>query len=139
MVLARPGAAEAKARCGNPAAPPKAGRETADETGVNSPAEPIVVRDDPPRFGVASQSLRWPDDPQARVTFVLKDHTAYVIHITRGTTVSGTQILQAFRGIAGERRVKVLAVDFLTIGFWEKMVERKLVDDWGMENPEMLL
>jgi hypothetical protein len=106
---------------------------------VNSPAEPVVVVDAPPPFKVASQSLRWPGDPAARLTFVLKDHTAYILNINRGASTSGTQILQSFRPIAAARRVKVLAVDFLTIGFWEKMVERKLVDDWGMENPEMLL
>jgi hypothetical protein len=106
---------------------------------VNSPADPVVVHDDPPPFRVPSQSLRWPADPEARLTFVLKDHTAYVLNINRGAATSGTQILRAFRPIAAERRIKVLAVDFLTIGFWEKMVERKLVDDWGMENPEMLL
>jgi hypothetical protein len=112
----------------------------ATESPAVSPAPaPAIVNDDPPPFGVASQSLSWADDPEARLTFVLRPHSAYVLGISRGRTLSGTRILQAFQGMVGERRIKVIGVDFLTIGFWEKMVERRLVHDWSMEDPRMLL
>jgi hypothetical protein len=108
---------------------------------VSSPAAGpiVVVTDDPPPYGVASQSMTWADDPDARLVFVLKDHSAYILDVTRGASTTGMQILEAFQAIAEGRRIKVIRVDFLTIGFWEKMVERKLVHDWGMEDPQMLL
>lgn len=99
----------------------------------------MIVKDDPPPYKTPSFTLTWPDDPEAKLHYALKGDTAYVVHIQRGKGISGGQILQAFQAIAESRRIKVIAVDFPTIGFWEKMLERKLVHDWGMENPKMLL
>ncbi len=104
-----------------------------------SSTAPSIVPDDPPPYKTPSFTLSWPDDPEARLHYALKPDTAYVVHIQRGQTTAGWQILQAFQSIAEARRIKVIAVDFSTIGFWEKMLERKLVHDWGMENPKMLL
>ncbi len=106
---------------------------------MSSASAPAIVQDDPPPYKTPSFTLSWPDDPEAKLHYALKADTAYVIHIQRGSSVSGAQILQAFQAVAGERRIKVIGVDFMTIGFWEKMLERKLVHDWGMENPKMLL
>ena len=99
----------------------------------------MIVQDDPPPYKTTSYTLSWSDDPEARLHYALKGDTAYVVHLQRGKVTSGAQILQAFQSIAESRRIKVIGVDFSTIGFWEKMLERKLVHDWGMENPKMLL
>ena len=99
----------------------------------------MIVQDDPPPYKTPSFTLSWPDDPEARLHYALKGETAYVIHVQRGQGLSGGAILQAFQMVAETRRIKVINVDFSTIGFWEKMLERKLVHDWGMENPKMLL
>lgn len=104
-----------------------------------SSTAPVIVQDDPPPYKTPSFTLSWSDDPEARLQYALKSDTAYIVHLQRGKTTSGSQILQAFQAIAEARRIKVIAVDFSTIGFWEKMLERKLVHDWGMENPKMLL
>ena len=69
----------------------------------------------------------------------MKDHTARIVDINRGASTTGTQILEAFEAVAEGRRIKVIRVDFPKIGFWEKMVERSLVHDWGMKEPRMLL
>lgn len=106
---------------------------------MSSATAPAIVQDDPPPYKTPSFTLSWSDDPEAKLNYALKADTAYVIYIQRGSSVSGVQILQAFQAVAGERRIKVIGVDFMTIGFWEKMLERKLVHDWGMENPKMLL
>lgn len=106
---------------------------------MSSATAPAVVQDDPPPYKTPSFTLSWPDDPEAKLHFALRADTAYVVHIQRGKTLSGTQILEAFRAVAEQRRIKVINVDFPTIGFWEKMLERKLVHDWGMENPKILL
>jgi len=99
----------------------------------------VIVQDDPPPYKTPSFTLSWSNDPKAKLQYALKADTAYVLHIQRGTSVSGAQIMRAFQSIAEGRRIKVIDVDFMTIGFWEKMLERKLVHDWGMENPKMLL
>lgn len=99
----------------------------------------LIVAEDPRPFRVASYRLSWPDDPEAGLTYALKPDTAYIVGITRGRATSGTQILQAFQSVAETRRIKVIGVDFPTIGFWEKMLERKLIHDWGMEDPKLLL
>jgi len=106
---------------------------------VSSASAPAIVQDDPPPYKTPSFTLSWSDDPEAKLQYALKADSAYVIHIQRGKAVTGSQILQAFQAIAESRRIKVIGVDFSTIGFWEKMLERKLVHDWGMENPKMLL
>lgn len=99
----------------------------------------MIVQDDPPPYKTPSFTLSWSSDPEAKLQYALKADTAYVLHIQRGASVTGLQIMQAFQSIAEGRRIKVIDVDFMTIGFWEKMLERKLVHDWGMENPKMLL
>ena len=99
----------------------------------------MIVQDDPPPYKTPSFTLSWSEDPEAKLQYALKGETAYVVHIQRGQATSGAAILQAFQAIAESRRIKVINVDFGTIGFWEKMLERKLVHDWGMENPKMLL
>jgi hypothetical protein len=106
---------------------------------VSPATAPAIVQDDPPPYKTPSFTLSWAEDPEAKLRYALKPDTAYVIHIQRGKIVSGVQILRAFQVIAGHRRIKVIGVDFMTIGFWEKMLHRKLVHDWGMENPKMLL
>jgi len=106
---------------------------------VSLATAPAIVRDDPPPFKTPSFVLTWPEDPEARLQYAIKGDTAYVIHISRGRTLSGSKILEAFQMVAESRRIKVIGVDFPTIGFWEKMFARKLVHDWGMENPKMLL
>ena len=104
-----------------------------------SSTAPAIVKDEPPPFKTPSYTLIWPDDPEARLQYALKGDTAYVVYIQRGKPLSGFQVLHAFQAIAESRRIKVLAVDFMPIGFWEKMLARKLVRDWGMEDPKMLL
>ena len=100
---------------------------------------PAVVPDDPPPYKTPSFTVSWPDDPEAKLHYAVKGDTAYLVHIQRGSSLSGIQIMQFFQAIAESRRIKVIGVDFSTIGFWEKMMERGLVHDWGMENPKMLL
>jgi hypothetical protein len=106
---------------------------------VSSVTAPAIVQDDPPPYKTPSYTLSWSDDPEAKLHYALKVDTAYIIHIERGRVINGARIMQAFQAIAESRRIKVIGVDFSTIGFWEKMLERKLVHDWGMENPKMLL
>ncbi len=106
---------------------------------VSSVTAPAIVQDDPPPYKTPSFTLSWSDDPGAKLHYALKADTAYILDIKRGRSVTGSQILQTFQSIAENRRIKVIGVDFLSIGFWEKMLERKLVHDWGMENPKMLL
>jgi hypothetical protein len=109
------------------------------KSSVSSAIAPAVIQDDPPPFKTPSFTLSWSDDPEAQLHYALKPDTAYILHINRGRATSGAQILQTFQPIAESRRIKVIGVDFLSIGFWEKMLERGLVHDWGMENPKMLL
>ena len=87
----------------------------------------------------AAQRLGWAGDPSAQLVYVLREDVAYVVRIDRGSGLSGTQILQAFQPLAVGRRIKVLGVEFDTMGFWEKMVERGLVHDWSMDAPSALL
>jgi hypothetical protein len=108
--------------------------------GAVSPATAqAIVPDDPPPFTTPSFTLAWSEDPEAKLRYALKPDTAYVLHIQRGKATSGAQILQAFQAIAAERRIRAIDVDFSSVGFWEKMIERKLIHDWGMDNPKILL
>ncbi len=102
-------------------------------------ATQAIIPDDPPPFKTPSYTLQWSDDPEAKLRYALKPDTAYVLFVQRGKATSGSKILEQFQSIAAERRIKVLDVDFGSIGFWEKMLERKLVHDWGMDNPKILL
>jgi hypothetical protein len=102
-------------------------------------AAPTITPDDPPAFKTPSYTLAWSDDPEAKLRYALKPETAYVIYLRRGKVLAGAQILGAFQPIAAGRKIKVIDVDFGSVGFWEKMMERKLVHDWGMENPKILL
>lgn len=106
---------------------------------VSLDASTTITPDEPPAFKTPSFTLSWSDDPEAKLRYALKPETAYVFYIQRGKLNSGTQILRAFQAIAAERKIRAIDVDFSSVGFWEKMIERKLVHDWGMDNPKILL
>jgi hypothetical protein len=102
-------------------------------------APSTIIAEPTTPFGVAAQRLQWDHDPEAYVSFVLQPHSAYILWIQRGAVLSGTGMLEIFRSIALDRRIKVVGVTFDSLGFWEKMVERQLVSDWCLDEPRSLL
>jgi hypothetical protein len=100
---------------------------------------PTVLDEPATPYGVPCQRLQWTHDSSAKLYFVIRPGSAYILGIERGAQLSGTDILRAFQPIAAPLRVKVVGVTFDTIGFWEKMVERQLVSDWCLDEPNTLL
>lgn len=100
---------------------------------------PTIVDEPVTPYGVPCQRLQWSHDAGAKLHFVLKSGSAYILGIERGQLLSGADILRAFRPMVGELRIKVVGVTFDTIGFWEKMVERQLVTDWCLDEPNTLI
>ena len=100
---------------------------------------PTVTHVEETPFGLPAQRLSWAEDTQASLYFVMQPQSAYILGIERGQTLSGSEILRAFKPLAEDRRIKVVGVSFDTIGFWEKMVDRQLVSDWCLDEPKRLL
>jgi hypothetical protein len=99
---------------------------------------PTITRDLPPPYeGVGSETANWTHDPTAFLQFTRAGDTCYVIAMSRGSQLSGSYILRYLRShIAKGLRIEVVGAACDVIGFYEKMVERGIIDEFTVQDVE---
>ena len=99
---------------------------------------PTITRDVPPPYeGVGSETANWTNDSAAFLQFTRAGDTCYVIALSRGVRLSGSYILGYLRThIAKGLRIKVVGAACDVIGFYEKMVERGIIDEFTVQDVE---